>query len=221
MKKKKRRGPVADIERQRMLRFPGKSKENAERYMRGEPMTGPRIYTMHRSWDVFGTLRGGYEKHFESPEAAIRWWLDNADKYCNELYESYLDDLQRTSGHGHPGHRTNYFHEMMFAVQFPNDEEELLLLEAHSLWYPLERQHYVEECKLLNKVATIPAVKPCLQHANRWPIDFGDTSMLHVINGKITPHGFDACEAVMGIWKRRGMNVADTNKDQNPQGGKS
>ncbi len=199
MKKElKKPGPKINMERHKQLGgWHGHSQRNIKRMQEGLPRDrGPVVYTHLRSWDTMGTIRGGYENHFKSPEESIAWWLKNADRYCTEQHAAYLQDLAVTSGHGHPGRRSNYFFEMCFAVKFPSHEDEVLLIESHSLWYPGERQHIIKQG------VTIPVINPCPRHAHGWPIEFGSSAMLKMIDGKITMLGFDDCASVMTIWKR-------------------
>ena len=187
---KKRLGRPPNLERQKLLHFPGRSKREIKRMCEGKTVDyAPRIYEDLRTWDIWGTLATGYEGHFPGPDEAIDWWLANAVKYCDEQYAEYQAD-----NGAHPGRRSNLFWELSYAISFPCVPDQLLLLEAHDLWYPGERE------KLISQGVEIPEVKHCDRHDHGFPIEFAVSPMLWIIDGQITRLGFDECEAVKMIW---------------------
>jgi len=191
-----RRGPKTDLERQKRLGFPSRSKRQIQQILNGEVIThGPVIWKDHNAGKQIGTIvssrRCKTYDVFETPQAAIDWWRDWRENYINDMYDQLIKDPVKRFASRH-----QMFLEMEYGVSYPNDKEKIALCESHSLWFPEERQWAIDAGK------EIPVVKKCTSHSNGYPLTLNKNLMLKVVDGKIVVYVFDECEVVMEILKR-------------------
>jgi len=123
---------------------------------------------------------------FLSPAEAIAWWIKNRKTYMGEAQREYISD-----GSIRPGSRANIFWELEFAVPYPSAEQAILLIEAHDLWWPGERDKVIAEGK------TISIVSRCRMHAFGHPVDFPKPheAVVRIIDGKLKKGIHPNCEA--------------------------
>lgn len=111
-----------------------------------------------------------YSGKFRTPQEALMWWTDHRKKFIKG----------RIKDAGNPGTRPNIFWELEFGIDYPTDEESLLLLESHSLWYPGEKE------KLIADGVKIPETEftGCLIHPCGYPIRWSKEPAIKIEDGE-------------------------------------
>ena len=178
----KRKGPALDLTLKRLQGFPSMTKKQIGQALRGEVIDhNPRCY------DDFV---------FPPPPS-----LMYSPPSCEEHREEYMEKAHLAFVEGGlklPGLRPPLLWSLEYGIVRPSPEDQVLLIEAHSLWWPKEREALTAE---------IPSVAPCHLHTWGYPVDFPseEEAIVKLIDGVLDIH--PSCEACSKIFEWRGEEV--------------
>ena len=121
---------------------------------------------------------------FSSQEEALKWWSKNRVSYMKSTYQAYLKNECRR-----PGSRPNIFWELELGLPYPSDEDELLLLESHNLWYPGERDLVLAKKGKISETKSHHCFykkgeKYFFHHPCGYPIKWPGESAISLVDGK-------------------------------------